>query len=87
MKIYSLYDKKALVYSPLMCFEDEVSAVRTAEQIVINGDTLPSKYPNDFVLVYFGDYDLKTGKFVLVDIPKSIVELANFIQRDIECER
>lgn len=82
MKIYSLYDKKAMTYSPLMCFDDEISAVRTAEQIVISGDTLPSKYPNDFVLVYFGDYNLRTGKFELSDMPKSIVELANFIQRE-----
>lgn len=82
MKIYSLYDKKALTYSPLMCFDDEISAVRSAEQIVLADDTLPSKYPDDFTLVCFGEYSLRTGKFELTDMPQTVVELASFINRD-----
>lgn len=76
MKLYSAYDKKALSYSPLMCFVDEISAIRTFESAVHDSASIISRYPADFVLVYLGEMDERTGKITTLDVPNMVLEAA-----------
>lgn len=74
MKVYSVYDKKSLVYGQLMTCQDEIQAKRLFERAVMDSDTMLFHYPEDFVLVFVGDFDEKKGVFALPSIPKQILE-------------
>lgn len=74
MKIYSIYDKKAMTYSPVMSFENEVLAVRSFEQFVLAGNNTVSQYPSDFVLCYLGEMDDTTGALTCDAMPRQVEE-------------
>ena len=74
MKIYSVYDKKSMVFGQLMTCQDEVQAKRCFERAVNDDDTMLFHYPEDFVLVEIGDFDEKTGGFESLAMPKQILE-------------
>lgn len=79
MKIYSIYDKKALTYSPVMSFENEVLAVRSFEQFVLAGNNTISQYPSDFVLCYLGEVDDTTGALTCDAMPRQVEEAMTVI--------
>lgn len=77
-KVYSVYDKKARFYGPLMVYDNGVSAIRDFEQMCLNTNTLPNKYPGDFALYYLGSYDTETGKVNCIDVPQHISDATEF---------
>lgn len=80
-KLYSVYDKKANVYSPIMQFDNDVSAVRNFQQACNQTDSLLSRYPDDFRLDYVGDFDSNLGMLIsLQTAPKVIVEAAALVE-------
>ena len=79
MKIYSIYDKKAMTYSPVMSFENEVLAVRAFEQFVLAGNNTVSQYPSDFVLCYLGEMDDSTGALTCDAMPRQVEEAMSVI--------
>lgn len=79
MYIYSIYDKKAMTYSPVMSFENEVLAVRAFEQFVLAGNNTVSQYPSDFVLCYLGEMDDKTGALMCDAMPRQVEEAMTVI--------
>ena len=79
MKIYSIYDKKAMTYSPVMSFENEVLAVRAFEQFVLSGNNTVSQYPSDFVLCYLGEMDDNTGALTCDAMPRQVEEAMSVI--------
>ena len=79
-KLYSVYDKKADVYSPIMQFDNDVSAVRNFQQACSQADSLLSRYPDDFRLDYVGDFDCKLGILYPINNPKVIVEAASLVE-------
>ncbi len=79
MKIYSIFDKKAVVYSPLMTFENDTYAMREFEHIASSG--LVSRYPSDFALYCVGEFDDKVGLLTSFEVPKFVIEAVSFQQR------
>ena len=79
MKIYSIYDKKALTYSPVMSFENDVLAIRSFEQFVLSGNNVISQYPTDFVLCYLGEVDNTTGALTCDAMPRQVEEARSVI--------
>ena len=79
-KLYSVYDKKADVYSPIMQFDNDVSAVRNFQQACAQNDSLLSRYPDDFRLDYVGDFDSKLGILYPINAPKVIVEASSLVE-------
>jgi len=62
MKIYSLLDMKARVYGTPQFLENDEVAKRAFILMVREGETLPAKCPEDFVLVMVGEWDDEDGE-------------------------
>lgn len=77
-KVYSIYDKKAMFYGPLMVYDNAVSAMRDFEQVCMNSNSLPNKYPGDFALYYLGAFDVEKGKVDCVDVPQHVADATEF---------
>lgn len=86
MKIYSVYDKKALTYSPVISMPNDVMAIRMIEMEVMRGQSPMANYPFDFCLVHLADMDDTTGKITVLDVPANIYECANAAKRGKENE-
>ena len=76
MKVYSIFDKKAVVYSPLMTFENDIYAIREFEHIASSG--LIRRYPADFSLYCVGTYDDKVGLITAEPVPVFVFDAATF---------
>jgi hypothetical protein len=67
MFYYSIYDKKSKHYGELMSFPsaEPEAVVRWFRDIVMtdNPQNLLKRYPEDFVLVFVGNFDNSTGLF------------------------
>lgn len=80
MKIYSIYDKKALTYSPLICMPNDVTAIRMVQMEIARGGTPMAFAPFDFCLVRLGELDETTGKITTLEIGENVFECANAVQ-------
>lgn len=81
MQLYSVYDKKALTYGPVMSFPMDVIAIRAIEMDINSQKSVMSSYPNDFCLVRLASFDENTGKLEVLDIPENVYECANALLR------
>lgn len=60
--LYSIYDRKAAYYLPIMTVRSDADAERQFQEIVVQSDTPVSKYPADYDLVCLGSIDLEHGR-------------------------
>jgi hypothetical protein len=74
-KIYSVYDKKAAVYCTPFYSVNAATAVRDFGHVAKDSQTEIGKYPEDFSLWYFGEWDDQEPKFNL----QEPVHIANAI--------
>ncbi len=81
MKIYSLYDKKAMVYSPVMTFANDVFAIRAIEAEMSNSKSSVATYPFDFCLMELGTFDDSIGKIVPREIPTNVYECNSYFSK------
>ncbi len=81
MKIYSLYDKKAMVYSPVMTFANDVFAIRAIESEMSNPKSSVATYPFDFCLMEIGTFDDSTGKISPREIPTNVYECNSYFSK------
>lgn len=61
LKMYSVYDSKALVYGQPMFISAVGSALRSFADLCNDPQSLVCKHPTDFVLFEIGEYDDSTG--------------------------
>jgi hypothetical protein len=79
-KVYTIYDKKALSYSPLlMVFDNRVSALRQFEQLCRSEGSLVNRYPDDFALYCLGNFDEEKGKLFSYDVPEHILDASEYV--------
>lgn len=64
MKVYSVYDEKALVYGLPVCFSTDGLALRSFADLVSNPNSNVSKYPSDFKLYRIGEFNDNTGEMI-----------------------
>jgi len=60
-KVYSVYDIKSETYGDPVIFDNDVAAARAFEGAVNDGKSLFSQFPNDFKLVYVGQWSREDG--------------------------
>lgn len=65
--LYSIYDLKTLAYSPPFMSHANGDAIRSFQELINDGQSMPSKYPADFYLVKLADFDERTGVIVPAD--------------------
>lgn len=79
MKLFSVYDKKAMFFDSPFCVENDVQAARAFEQAVNDPRSTLSKYPADFALYYLGEFEGSTGAIMSFDIPRLKHEAMEFV--------
>lgn len=81
MKLFSVYDKKAMFFDSPFCVENGVQAARAFDQAVNDPRSTLSKYPADFALYYLGEFDSVSGAFIVSDIPRLRHEAMEFVRK------
>lgn len=61
LRMYSVYDSKALVYGQPMFISSVGSAIRAFTDLCNDPQSIVCKHPTDFVLYEVGEYDDSTG--------------------------
>jgi len=69
MKMITIKDMKAQTYMRPSFFPSIAEAVRGFQDIANNGDSMVSRYPNDFRLLHIGEFDSSTG--AVIQIPET----------------
>lgn len=73
VKLYSIYDRKAQYYLPLMQHRAEADAIREFTDICFNGDLPIAKYPADFDLIELGEWGTGDGAITPSTHPVPII--------------
>lgn len=79
MKIYSIFDKKANTYGPVMCFPSDVIAIRAIEMELMSDKSVMSNYPHDFCLMLVGEFNVDNGCITADNPPTNVYECANHL--------
>lgn len=64
MKVYSVYDEKALVYGLPTCFSTDGLALRSFADLVSNPNSNVNKYPSDFKLYRIGEFNDNNAEMI-----------------------
>lgn len=88
LKIYAVYDKKAMVYAPPFFVNTAIEAVRAFGELVSDGRSTVAKYPSDFALYWLGDFDDCSGSFIPVPngVPNLVHEAMEFVKGSPEAD-
>ena len=78
-QVYSIYDKKAMFYGPLMVYDNRVSALRDFEQVCLNSQAMINKYPDDFALYLVGTFETDNGCLDSSLVPQLIMEAREYL--------
>lgn len=82
MLIYSLFDKKAMNYGPVMAFPNDVMAIRVIEMEMNNSKSVVASYPSDFALMHLGEYDESSGVISPLPCPVNVYECASYFSKE-----
>lgn len=64
IKLFSIYDKKAVAFGQLFPSNTSGSAERSFHEALKNPDTPYAKYPEDYVLYQIAEFDDESGYIV-----------------------
>lgn len=76
LRAYSLFDHKALVYSPPFYAATDAAAVRMVSDTVADQNTSLSRHPADYTLFRTGEFDDSSGLFLQHSPLVHIVDVA-----------
>lgn len=77
MRVFSLYDVKSECYLPVMCQETRGQAIRQISDVISDGRTQVSRYPEDFKLYELGEFDNKSGELKAMVPPAFVVSVVD----------
>lgn len=80
LNAYSLFDVKALTYSPPFYLGQDAAARRAFEELVNDANTLPGRHPTDFILYCVGTFNDTTGLLEPIDPRRHVVDGAALIK-------
>lgn len=75
MNCYSIYDRKALVYSPPFYAVNHGSAIRMVTDTVSDPNTSLSRHPADYVLYHVGQWDDAKGLLAPLNIMDHVIDV------------
>lgn len=67
LKIYSVYDSKAKAYNSPFYLRNSGEATRGFSDVVNDGKSQISKYPEDYTLFELGEFDDEMGSIAMYD--------------------
>lgn len=77
-KLYAVYDKSAEAFNDPFCCVTDSQAVRAVESAVTNPSSDISRFPEDFVLYYLGEYVFGNGVIDSVE-PRRIIDARSLL--------
>lgn len=80
-KLYAIYDKKALFFSPPHCLHNKADALRFFDELLHDSQTRLCKYPADYQIYELGEWDERTGIITALKQPLFLEEGAAFIKK------
>ena len=80
---YTIYDRKALTYSPPFFAVADGAAVRMFTDLVGDQNTQVGRHPGDFVLYRCGGYDDSNGSLLPVTALQHIVDAMALVARPV----
>lgn len=82
-KIYSVFDRKAVLYGTLMFFANDEMAKRGAADLMrVGGDTPMNHYPEDFDIYCVGEFDTESGVMMGQGAPALVCRFADFVEKN-----
>jgi len=81
VKIFSIYDDKAQVYSNPFFMPHVGMATRAFADLVIDGQSNISKHPSDFKLYQIGEFDDVSGEVISSNKPIFINAAIEFVEK------
>lgn len=78
MILVSVRDMKAELYLRPNFQPNLADAIRSWEVVANEGESMISKFPNDFRLVHLADFDSSTGELKALDPPRDLGSAADF---------
>lgn len=82
MKVYSIYDNKALTWSQPFYATNKATALRTFSDAVNKGESQISEHPTDYVLYEIGSFDDQNGKIQGYDTVENLGMASDYVQHD-----
>lgn len=78
---YSLFDTKALIFSPPFFMSADALAIRAVQDLAADLTTSVGRHPNDFVLHRVGTFNDATGRLD-PELPENLGVAASFLVND-----
>lgn len=79
IKLYTLKDNASNTTNHPMPFTTQRDAIDALDQVAADKSTSIYKHAEDFDLYELGEYNPRTMKFELMDVPKHIINVASLI--------
>lgn len=64
IRAYTVYDNKALTYSPPFFVSTDAAAVRMVQDLVDDTGTQVGRHPKDFSLFFVGEFDADSARLL-----------------------
>lgn len=82
LQVFAMYDVKAASFGAPF-FQSTVGlAIRGVTDLVNDPKTTASRYPSDFQLFQLGEYNDHDGSFKLLDRPKLLNPVSDFVVKE-----
>lgn len=79
LKVFSIYDEKALVYRNPFFMAHDGQALRAFGDLVGDKDSEVAKHPEDYTLYRLGEYDDCSGVFESLKAPVFMSRAVDFV--------
>lgn len=82
LKVFSLYDTKAMCYATPFFMGSIPSAVRAFGDLANDKNSPVAKHPKDYILFQIGEYDDSTGGLVACSPVRNLGIASDFLSND-----
>ena len=73
--VYSVLDRVAKKYGPLMAYSNDGEVLRALQATLWSGDSTLSKFPEDFSIYCLGSFDDENGVLLRLEVPRLVSDV------------
>jgi len=81
MNIFAVKDMKAGIYLQPQAQKSVADAMRSWEVVANEGESMITKFPNDFRLHHLASFDEETGEITAFNQPQDLGSAADFVRK------
>lgn len=80
MKIFAVKDMKAQTFNRPNSANSIPDMVRSFEMAINDGESIMSRFPNDFRLFHLADFNIESGEILPLHTPTDLGSAADFVK-------